>query len=381
MHLFCLQKNLKQVLNITGRIIGRNLTLPILNNLLLSVENNKLKISSTNLEIGINSWVSGKIQKQGSITVPAKLISDFVNNLPNEKIELKTKAQQLEIKCKKFKAILKGLSADDFPIIPKIKDQSPIIIKGSILKNSFSQVVEMASVSESRPEISGIYMKLNSSNSAAGKNTIKLAATDSFRLAEKNIEINSKSLNKEYSVIIPQRTIQEIIRILGEKESSTDEYEQEVKIILSGSQILFNFNDTQVISRLIEGQYPDYQQIIPSNLQTQVIINKQELISNIKIASLFSGKINDIKMSVNPKKSLVEILSKDADIGENKSKIEAKIQGKEIETFFNHRYLLDGLNNIFSDKVMIGLNDTAKPVVIRPVGDTSYTYVVMPIKV
>ena len=372
MHIFCLQENLKQALNITEKIIGRNLTLPILNNILLVIENNKLKISSTNLEVGINCWVVGKIQKKGSVTVPARLISDFVNNLPNKRIELRVKpGNQLELKCEKFKANLKGLSADDFPIIPKIKDNSLAKVKGDVFKNALAQVVDMASVSESRPEISGVYMYFN-------KNSIRLAATDSFRLAEKNLEINSNSSkdNKlgDQSVIVPQRTVQELIRILGEKEVSVD-------IILSGNQILFDLGYSQVISRLIEGQYPDYQQIIPDKTATQIVVNRGELINNIKIASLFSGKINDIKFLVSPKKSLIEISSKDADIGENKSKIEGKIEGKETAIIFNYRYLLDGLNNILSDKIVIGLNDDSKPVVIRPVGDPSYAYVVMPIKI
>ncbi|MFH1461179.1 MAG: DNA polymerase III subunit beta [Patescibacteria group bacterium] len=367
MNIICLQENLKQTLNIAEKIIGRNLTLPILNNLLLLIEGNKLQVSSTNLEIGINSWVSGKIQGKGSITVPARLLADFINNLPNDKVELKAKDKQLEIKCRKFKAVLRGLPADDFPIIPKIKDKSLIKIKGGLLKNSLAQVVEMASLSESRPEISGIYMKFD-------KGAIKLAATDSFRLAEKNIELNADSKElKGQAIIIPQRTVQEIIRILGEQET-------EVEIILSGNQILFDLGYAQIISRLIEGQYPDYQQIIPQDLQTQAVISRQELINNIKIASLFSGKINDIKVRINPKRNLLEIVSKDADIGENKSQIEAEIQGKEMEITFNHRYVLDGLNNIYSDKVVLGLNENAKPAIIRPVGDNTYTYIVMPIK-
>lgn len=378
MQIICLQENLKYALNVVEKIIGRNLTLPILNNLLLFTENNKLKISSTNLEIGINCWVPSKIQKKGSITVPARLISEFVNNLPNKKIELKIKDKNLEIKCENFKSIFKGLPADDFPIIPKIKNNPLIKIKGNILKNGLSQVVEMASISESRPEISGIFMKFE-------KNLIKLAATDSFRLAEKNIQITSDSLDKkikDQSIIIPQRTIQELIRVLGDKDALNNKEDQEVEIILSGSQVLFDLGQTQIISRLIDGQYPDYQQIIPDKLQTQVVVNRQEIINNIKIASLFSGKINDIKISINPSKSLIEISSKDVDIGENKSQIKTKIEGKEkIEIIFNYRYLLDGLNNILSDKIILGLNNSASPVTIRPVGDISYTYLVMPIKV
>jgi DNA polymerase-3 subunit beta len=375
MQIICLQENLKYALNITERIIGRNLTLPILNNLLLSVENNKLKVSSTNLEIGINCWVSGKVKQKGSITIPARLINDFVNNLPNKKIEIKTKNENIELKCEKFKANLKGLKANDFPIIPKIKGKPLIKIKGNILKDGFSQVVEMTSFSESRPEISGVFMKFN-------KNLIKLVATDSFRLAEKNIEVKLNSLDlKGQSIIIPQRTIQELIRILGEKDLSTDKQGQEVEIILSGNQVLFNLDYAQVISRLIEGQYPDYQQIIPDSFQTQVVVNRGELINNIKIASLFSGKINDVKISILPNKSLIKILSKDVDIGEHQSQIETKIEGKAVEVIFNWRYLLDGLNNMLSDKVVLGLNNSTSPVVIRPVGDMSYTYVVMPIKV
>jgi DNA polymerase-3 subunit beta len=196
-------------------------------------------------------------------------------------------------------------------------------------------------------------------------------------LGEKNIEVESK-IEKENSVIIPQRTIQELIRILSEKEDGS---EQEVDIILSNNQILFDLGNTQIISRLIDGQYPDYQQIIPIKTQTQVVVDKKELINNIKIASLFSGKTNDIKIIIEPTKSSLEISSKNADIGENKSQIKAEIKGGKLEVFFNYRYLLDGLNNIFSDKVEIGLNDGLKPVLIRPIGDIDYTYIIMPIRV
>jgi len=365
MQLICLQENFKKVLNIAERIIGRSLTLPILNNILLSTEKNKLKISSTNLEIGINCWLSGKIEKEGSITVPAKLISSFVNNLPNKKILLKTKNNQLEVKCENYKSVINSLSSDDFPIIPKITENPLIKIKGSVLKNNFAQVVDMVSFSESRPEISGVYMEFNN-------NSIKLAATDSFRLAEKNIEINDKKLNKQF-IIIPQKTVQELIRILGEDDIDVD-------IILSHNQVLFDLGDVQIISRLIDGQYPDYQQIIPDKFITQVVVNKAELINNIKIASLFSEKNNNINFSIKPDKSIIEVSAKSGDIGENKSQLEAKIEGKGLDIILNSRYFLDGLNNIFSDKVIIGLNADTKPVVVRPFGDINYTYVIMPIK-
>jgi len=365
MQIICLQKNLKQALNICERIIGKNLTLPILNNILLASENKRLKLSSTNLEIGINCWVQSKIEKEGSITIPAKLLSGFVSNLPNKKVELRVRENQLYIKCDNYKAVLRGLKADEFPIIPKIKDNYLFKIKGEILKSALSQVVEMAASSESRPEISGVYIKLD-------KNSIKFVATDSFRLAEKNIEYKSKDNN--YFLIVPQRTILELIRILSDQET-------EVEMILGNNQILFDLGYCQLISRLIEGQYPDYQQIIPRDFKSQVIINRQEIINAVRIASLFSSKINDIKFSILNQKSIIEISAKDIDLGENKSQLKAEIDGQDLEIIFNYKYILDGLNNILSDKVIINFNNSNTPAVIRPMGDKTYTYMVMPIKI
>ena len=365
MQITCLQEDLKRVLNITEKIIRYNLTVPILNNILLTIEKNKLKVSSTNLEIKINCWLSGKIEEEGSITVPAKLISTFVNNLPNKQILLKTNKDQLEIKCENFESTINALNADNFPIISQVKDTPLIRIKSSILKNNFSQVVNMVSFSESKLEISGVYMEFNNKS-------IKLAATDSFRLAEKNIEINNGKLNEQF-IIIPQKTVQELIRVLGEDNL-------DVNVVLSHNQILFDLGDTQIISRLIDGQYPDYKQIIPDEFQTEIIVDKAELISNIKIASLFSEKNNNINFSVKPDKSIIEISAKSSEVGENISQIEAKIEGKELDIVLNSCYLLDGLNNIFSDKVIIKLNADNKPVIIRPFGDVSYTYLIMPIK-
>lgn len=377
MKIICLQENLKKALNIVERIIGRNLTLPVLNNILFSTENNKLKISSTNLEIGINCWINGKVEEEGGITAPAKLISGLVGNLSNKKIELTTKNNsKLTLKADDFIANINGISADEFPIIPKISSQPLLKINGNLLKNSLVQVVEMASLSESRPEISGVYLNLESLSDKINKGQIKLVATDSFRLAEKNISIDEQSakLSGKSSLIIPQKTAQELARILSETNS-------DVQLILSDNQIMFDLGEVQIISRLIEGQYPDYQQIIPKSFQTQVVADRNELIKNIKVASLFSGKINDVKLLIDPKKLIIGIFSKDADVGENKSQMNAKIEGKGLEIVFNYRYLLDGLNHIYSDKVMMEFNNNASSAIIKPMGDASYLYVIMPIKI
>ena len=368
--MICLQENLKNGLSAAERIIGKNLTLPILNNLLLKTEKGRLKISATNLEIGINYWVPGKIEKEGEITLPARTISGFVNNLPNKKIEIEAKDNSAVLKCENYKAKIKGQDAKDFPIIPKIQAQATIELDQEGLKKGLNQVVGMAAVSESRPEISGILMSFN-------KGSLKIVATDSFRLAEKIIFINNSYVG---SIIIPQRTALEIIRVLSEKEEGKEGERPSLKIILGLNQILFDLGNVQLVSRLIDGQYPDYQQIIPKNFKTKTVLNNNQLLKTTKIASLFSSKINDVKFIFVPQKKIIEICAQNVDIGENRSQLEAEINGQATEVSFNWRYLLDGLNNIEAEGVFLGLNDESGPAILKPANDESYLYVVMPIK-
>ncbi|MBU2036596.1 DNA polymerase III subunit beta, partial [Patescibacteria group bacterium] len=344
--------------------IGRNLTLPILNNVLLTTEDGRLRISSTNLEIGVNTWTAGKVEKSGAITCPAKVLTNFINNLPNKKVELEVKNNTLIIKCENYKAILNCLSADDFPIIPEIKDQTLIKLKDNELKDALIKVVGAASLSESRPEITGVLFKFN-------KQELRLAATDSFRLAEKVISDPKRKSEEIKSLIVPQRTIQEVIRVLGEKNSET-------KICLGEGQILFDSGETQVISRLIDGQYPDYQQIIPKEFPSQAIMEKADLLSVIRAAAVFSNKTNSIKFFL--KEGELEVLAQDTDLGENKSQIKAQTKGKKIEVDFNYRYLLDGLANIDTKQVFLGMISDSNPAILKPVGDELYIYLVMPIK-
>lgn len=369
MKIICLQENLKNGLNTTERIIGKNLTLPILNNLLLKTDKGKLKISSTNLEIGINYWASGKIEKDGEITIPAKVLSSIISQLPNKKIELESKDRIIYLKCENYKAKIKGQDAREFPIIPKIQPQAEIEINKAALKSGLAQVAGMAANSEARPEISGILFSFE-------KNKLKLAATDSFRLAEKSIFLKTDFTG---SMIVPQRTAQELIRILSD-QADNNKKEESVKIIMGVNQVMFDLGCIQLVSRLIDGQYPDYQQIIPTSFQTKIIINRDELAKTIKIASLFSSKISDVQLKVFPQKGIVEVFSQNADIGENRAEIRAEGEGKEAQVSFNWRYLLDGLSNISSDKVLCGLNNETAAAILKPVGGEDYVYVVMPIR-
>ncbi|KPJ54664.1 hypothetical protein AMJ47_03870 [Parcubacteria bacterium DG_72] len=375
MKLIILKENLNNGLNIISRVAGKNLTLPILNNILLTTEKNFLNLVSTDLELGIKYWSLVKIEKQGSITVPAKILSGFVNLLPNKKLNLEVKNQVLHIDCEQHKTQIKGLDAQDYPIIPTIENQDFIELNTSLFCEGIAQVVDFTAPSQTRPELSGVYLNLQ-------KDRIQLTATDSFRLAEKTLYLKEK-INKEYSFILPQKTARELVNILAERK-------EKIKLYLSPNQVLFEYPmpetthpQIQIISRLIEGEYPDYQGIIPKKYEAQITLVKNDFLNQVKTASLFSGKSNEIKIKISPKKQGIEILAQNPELGENRSSLDGKInwgESKEMTVNFNYRFLVDGLLNIKSSKVMFELNGEEGPAVLRPMGDASYLYVVMPIK-
>lgn len=368
-----LKENLKNGLEVVQKIVGKNLSLPILNNIFITTEDNFLNLNSTDLETAIRLWVLVKIVKNGNAVVPVKILSDFISLLPNEKVILEEKNQKLFIECKNFKNQIQGFNQEDFPIIPNFEDLDFIEIDNEKLCQGLSQIVDIASPSQSRPEISGIYFMFV-------KNNIKIVATDSFRLAEKNINVETP-IKTDVSFILPQKPAKEIINILSGKEGK-------LKIYFSPTQIIFEFPMKevqhpyiQIISRLIDGEYPNYGEIIPKKFKTHITLKRDEFLNQIKAAALFSGKVNEIKIKANKGKNEVEIMSHDSDIGENYSSISAKIEGEEMETSFNYKFLIDGLLNIKSSEVIFELSKEDGPCILRPVGDASYIYVVMPIKI
>ena len=374
MELIIIKDKLKEGLNIIERISSKSLTLPILNNVLISTNKNFLNLAATDLEIGINWWILSKTIKEGKITIPSRLLSSFINLLPNKNIEFLVRSDVLFINCENYKTKIKGLSADDFPIIPKINESDFIFIDSYLLCQSLNSVADIAVPSTTRPEISGIYFLFQ-------KNQITITSTDSFRLGEKKLLLkNTTSLKKDYSLIIPQKTTKEVINIFGEKTG-------DIKIYFSPNQIMFEYPmpetthpQIQLISRLIEGEYPNYQEIIPKKFTTQLIIDKAEFLNQIKTASLFSGKVNEVKIKADPKNKEFSIFSQSAEIGEYNSIIPAKIKGEPVEIAFNHRFLLDGILTIKSSEIILELNTNSGPGVLKPVGDDSFLYVVMPIR-
>ncbi|MBU2545326.1 DNA polymerase III subunit beta [Patescibacteria group bacterium] len=374
MKLLILQEKLKQGLNIVERISSKSLTLPILNNILISTEKNFLNLSATDLEIGVRWWVLSKVEKQGSVTIPSRLLSSFVNLLPNGNVALESKNNNLSVKSDNYKTEIKGLSAEEFPIIPTIADGESISLDSLTFCRDLNQVADIPVPSTTRPEISGIYFSFQ-------KNTITIAATDSFRLGEKRIFLkSSSSLTKEYSLILPQKTIKEIVNIFNEKPG-------ELKMYFSPNQIMFecpmeetSHPQIQIISRLIEGDYPNYKEIIPKKYTTRLILDRNEFLNQVKTASLFSGKVNEIKIKVEPKSKKVNISSRSSELGDHQSFITGKIEGEPVEISFNHRFLLDGLQSIKTPEVIFELNNDSGPGVLKSPNDETYLYVVMPIK-
>ncbi|MCK4891173.1 MAG: DNA polymerase III subunit beta [Candidatus Pacebacteria bacterium] len=372
----CTRENLNKALNIVGRIINKNSTLPILNNVLLKTEKGRLKLSSTNLEIGINYWIGGKIEESGEITVPTKLFANFISNLPNNNIEIKSREDILNIKCGGYKTNIKGLDPKEYPLAPKLEMEPIFKIKSSDFKKALSQVLPAVSNSESRIEITGVFLNFSELN----KNKITLVATDSYRLAEKDINLKKDNINKKFkdilgnvnSIIIPKDTIQELIRILGENEEM-------LEIIISENQILFNFESASVISRLIEGKYPDYKQIIPDKFESQITINKNEIINSIKVASLFSNiSNNSIELKLLNSSKNLEISSEISDLGNNNTKIPAENINKNLNILYNHKFLLDGFNSLNGDKVFLQINNETLPTILTSAADKGFIYVIMP---
>ena len=370
-----LKDKLKEGINVVERISTKSLNLPILSNILVSAEKNFLNLATTDLEVGINWWSLVKTEKEGKIAIPARIFAGLVGFLPEKPVELEVEDLMLKVKCGDYQTSIKGLNPEDFPIIPKVADKEKITIKSQVFCQNLSRVADVASFSSAKPEISGIYFLFQ-------KNLIIMAATDSFRLGETKIYLESpqNNLAKDYSLILPQKAAKEVINIFGEEEG-------DLTIYFSTNQIVFEqllpetpHPQVQLVSRLIDGEYPNYQEIIPKKYETRITLQRADFVNQIKVASLFSGKINEIKLKIDPKKNRVEVFSQNPDLGEHQGFFTGKIEGKPCEISFNHRFLLEGLLNIKDSRVVFDLINSEKPGVLRPESDDSYLYLVMPIK-
>lgn len=376
MKISTLQENIKQGLLAVGHIAGKNINLPILNNVMIEAGAGKIKLITTNLEMGAVKTIRGKIEKEGSFTVDSKIFSDYVSLLPNNKIEIEVKDGGLVVKTEGYKTKIVGQEAKDFPLIPSIDRSVFYNIDAEELKDSLSQVVFATANSESRIELSGVLFSFS-------KDKLTLAATDSYRLAEKEIPVKTNNDQEvEKNVIVPARTVQELVRVLsGMKDGGIEDDDKELKIYLSENQIMFSVGGMELISRLIEGQYPDYKQIFPQSSKTEIIINRSQIIRAAKASSLFSKTgVNDVGLDFSADKNKTIISSTSSQTGESVAEIDSSIKGENNNVVINYRYFLDGLNNIDDENVKISIVDPNTPCIIRPEKTKGYLYIIMPIK-
>ncbi len=364
MKVVCTQENLKRGLGITSRISSGSTTLPVLNNVLLKTDQGVLKLSSTNLEMGVNTWVRCKVEEQGGISVPAKTIVDLINNLPSDNITLSVDNNQLLIETSNYKTKVKGLAPDEFPLIPQIEEQNPVLINSREFKTAISQTAFAAAYSETQPEISGILF-----NFEEGK--LKLVATDRYRLAEKSISVKG-SMSK--SIIVPNRAVQELAKIVS------NEGDQETQVYFTQNQIMFKTEETELTSRLIDGQYPDYKQIIPQEFNTEIDLAADELTSAMRTAGIFTQTGNNVSLEFEAPDKLT-ISSSSGDLGESKLEIPCSVTGQTGKIIFNHRYILDCLSTIGVKKVTFQIINENSPALLMSKDLPGYIYLVMPIKI
>ncbi|OGN30222.1 MAG: DNA polymerase III subunit beta [Candidatus Yanofskybacteria bacterium RIFCSPLOWO2_02_FULL_43_10] len=356
------QKNLKKALNLVEKIVSKNTSLPILNNILLKTENGRLKVSATNLEIGINYIIGAKIEEVGQIAVPARIISDFIGNIVDDKVSLTTKNNILNVNSERYKTQILGFDAKDFPIIPKIKSTPLAVIPAKLLRNSLMTVLDSVAISETRPELAGVFMDFNNDK-------IVFAATDSFRLTEKSVDF--KNIEKQ-SFIIPRNTVVELIRIAGDLEG-------DMVFSTSDNQISFFNDDFEMVSRIVDENYPDYKKVIPEKCISRVLIKKDELDKTIRIAGLFSSNISDIR--INCLEGKMAVLAKNSDKGEIETLIDESLKNQPFEVSLNFHYLLDGLKILDTEKIIMEFTGQGSPLVIRPNDDKKdVVYLIMPLR-
>jgi len=372
MKLSCLQENLNKGLGIVGRAVATRSTLPITQNILLSAEESRLKLSATNLEMATTCWIGAKVEQEGAITIPARLLIDFVNSLPNELIEITLPANShtVELKSGRFQAHINGIAAEDFPPIPQVSDGLITNIEVDALREGIAQVVFVAATEESRPVLTGINIEFDGSE-------LNLAAADGFRLAVHKMTLGSP-VSEKSTVIIPARTLNELNRLLGDQEEPV-----EITINQQKSQVLFRLKNAEIVSQLIQGSFPNYSQVIPQSYTTRAVVDINEFLRVSKMSSIFARDASGIvRLVITPGVELtpgkVTVSAQAEEVGGNVSEIDALVDGEEAKIAFNVKYLSDVLSVLHQSQVALEVTTSSSPGVIRPIGVDNYVHVVMP---
>ncbi|MDP6513585.1 MAG: DNA polymerase III subunit beta [SAR202 cluster bacterium] len=372
MQLSCLQENLSRGLSVVQRAVATRTTLPITQNVLLSTDNSRLKLAATNLEIAISTWIGAQVEEEGSITIPARLLTEFVNSLPAERIDISQNPQPLglDLQCARFEAHINGQDSDDFPPIPTVETGVIGKVSSDVLKEAITHVAFAAATEESRPVLTGIKVDLNGDD-------FTFAAADGFRLAVYNGKL-AEPVSEDVSFIMPARAFQEVNRLIGGEDTTI-----EFTVTPSKSQALFRLENVEIVSQLIQGTFPNYSQLIPDGHDTRAIVDQTAFLSATRTASIFArdgSGIVRLKLlpSENGSGGTLEISSRAEELGDNEGKIDAAVEGDESKIAFNSKYLSEVLDVLGSGEIALETTTSSSPGVIRPLSKEGYIHVVMP---
>jgi len=372
MKISCLQENLAKGLGIVGRAVSPRSTLPVLGNVLLATDAGRLKLSATNLEVGINCWIGAKVEEEGTTTVPARTLIDLVNALPPEQVdmELVVRTQTLNLRAGRSESNIKGIDAQEFPLVPVPEGEGGIPIEPDVLRTAIQQVAFAAATDESRPILTGVLAKF-------GESQLTLAAADGFRLSVRTFPL-PQSIADPFSIIVPARALVELSRISGDQKEPVV-----ITVTPTRNQVIFQLTDIVLVSQLIDGNFPDYRQIIPRDLTTHTVVDTAAFLKACKTALIFARDAAHIgRLHIKPSSELAPghmvVSATSAETGDDVSELDASIEGEEIEIAFNVKYLIDVLSVADSPQVALDTTTSSSPGVIRPVGEADFTHVIMP---
>jgi len=363
----CLSENLAKGLSIVSKAVSSKGSLPILSHVLLKTDDGRVKLAATDLETGVVTWVGAKVEEEGAVTVPARLLSELVANLPPGKIEVASEKQTLVLTAPSADSRLHGLAAEEFPPLPEASGKTIFSLDPTAFPTAVAQVSFAAAADESRPILTGVLVK------GSGKN-LSLVGVDGFRLAERKLEL-PEDLAEDLSIIIPSRTLAEVARLASHQENP-------VRTILlpEENQILFELEGSRITSRLLEGQFPDYEKIIPPSFNTQAKLLTEDFLKAVRLASIFArDSASIVRLNLEPTQPL-RFSATTAEVGEGKTEVEAQIEGEPLEIAFNSKYLTDVLSNLRSEEVIFEASGPLNPGVIKPSPATDYLHLIMPVR-
>ncbi|NJM05735.1 DNA polymerase III subunit beta [Candidatus Gracilibacteria bacterium] len=376
MRISVLQENLKRGLATVGHAVAGKTTLPVLSNVLLATDGGRLKLAATNLEIGITHWIGAKVEEEGAITVPAKLLADVISGLPNDKVilTLDARTQTVKVDCARFTNNIKGIEADEFPAIPTVSDREPTAtLPPQLLREAIDQVAFAAASDDSRPVLAGVLVRLRESQ-------VILAAADGFRLATRTMLL-PEPIRSAQEFIVPARALSELSRIIGDTEGLVS-----ITVTPGGGQVLFHTETTDLVTRLIDGKFPDFERIIPAQHLTRTVLETQELMKAVKLASFFAvNSQNVVKLTLEPGGDLAPghlvISANAAEVGDNRGELDAMIHGDGGQIALNVKYLGDALAAMKTAQVALETQTAQSPGVLKPVGQDGYVHIIMPMSI